>query len=116
MAGPVLRVAEVEKLTATTGNGCVSLTWRAPQRAQRTEVWRKERGIPQSRGDGQKLTALSLGSANDSHLRNGMTYGYRVVAMFAGPDGQPVYSDGVTVTAVPNEPPEPIKAVEVPKL
>lgn len=113
VCGPVLRVAEVSNLNTTSGDGSVSLTWHPPGKVGAIEVWRDAGAPPRRRGEGTRLTTVTSASAMDRGLTNGTFYGYRVVAVFGGTDGQPVYSEGVTVSVAPAAPPEPIKNLQV---
>lgn len=113
LVGPVLRVAEVEALRVMAGDHCVTLAWSPPRGAGAVEVWRKEGSIPQRRGEGTRLASVTSSSASDTNLTNGDCYGYRVVTVFRGADGKPVYSDGATATAVPTEFPQPVTDLAV---
>jgi hypothetical protein len=111
--GPVLRTAEVEALQEAAGDCCVSLKWKPPPRARQIEIWRKVGHPPRCRGEGTRLTGVTLHSASDTKLSNGVCYGYRVVAVFEGAAGQPVYSDGLPVTVTPTELPPPVTDLTV---
>jgi hypothetical protein len=108
LAGPVFRVADVTSLRALGLDRCVELTWEAPPNACRVEVWRKPLEPPGRRGDGALLPVVGNGTASDSGLVNGSTVGYRAVAVYRGPDGQPRYAPGATATATPVTLPKPV--------
>jgi hypothetical protein len=105
-SGPHLRIAEVDQLELTAGNGDVTLRWTAPPGALRVEIWRRQGAVPDRPGDGTSLTIAGT-SALDTGLTNGVLYGYRVVAVFTDPDrpGGEIATSGCTATATPVAPP-----------
>ncbi|MEI8372629.1 MAG: hypothetical protein WCJ35_07325 [Planctomycetota bacterium] len=107
--GPVLCTGEVARLLSEPDDGRIFLRWEPPSLATSIEVYRKEEAEPKCRGEGSRLTSVSSNSANDSSLANGKFYGYRVIAVFRGLDGNPVYSRGATIIAVPSKPADPVK-------
>jgi hypothetical protein len=113
IAGPIIHAADVEKLRAIAGDRRITLDWSAPSLARGVEVWRKPGGEPLRRGDGTRLPAVTHTSSADTKLANGKLYGYRVIAVFDGADGHPVYSDGATITATPAELPKPVTDLSV---
>jgi hypothetical protein len=113
VARPVVRVAEVAGLKASIGDAKVELRWKKPDRASSVEVWRQP-GEPPERGSGDRVNAVfGFEEAHDAGLKNGITYGYRVVALFPGPDGRPSASAGATVMATPQPPPKPVNDLKV---
>jgi hypothetical protein len=109
LAGPAVRVEDVHALRATAGDGSVVLDYRSPPRARAAEVWRQVGSEPPKRQAGARVPSASLTSATDTGLTNGVLHGYRVVAVFEGPDGQPLYSPGVTCSVLPVELPRPVR-------
>src|SRR5262249_25943505 len=82
-------------------------SWLPPAEAKGIEVWRQQ-GSPPARGEGALVDHVTLTDARDLGLYNGQRYGYRVVAVFDGPNGEPVYSAGVTCLVSPGDPPRPV--------
>jgi hypothetical protein len=113
LAGPVLRTVEVGALRATVSDSCISLEWATAAGARGVEVWRQLGVPPRLRGEGVRIVAVSAASATDAGLENGRVYGYRVVAVYTGPGGQPIFSDGVTCTARVVAPPKPVTDLHV---
>lgn len=112
-AGPVMRVADVQNLSAKPGDGVVNLSWTSPKRTVRFEVWRTEGKIPTHRRQGTKVQSVRNTGLTDENLKNGTTYGYLVVTLFQDEDGSLCASRGVSVTAIPEAPPEPLRDLTV---
>jgi hypothetical protein len=110
--GPQLRAAEVTELKTTPGDGSVSLEWQLPTGARAIEIWRNIAAVPR-RGEGTRLSGVSLRSAQDTGLKNGTSYGYRVVVVYEGADGRPLPSEGETCLATPVEPPKPVTDLRI---
>jgi hypothetical protein len=111
-ARPQVRVADVTGLKPTPGDGSVSLEWQLPTGGRTVEVWRNSGTVPR-RGEGTRLQGVSMRSAQDTGLKNGTTYGYRVVVVYEGADGRPLPSEGETCLVTPVEPPKPITDLRV---
>ena len=107
VAGPVVPTTDVTNLLARAGDQHVFLEWTLPPGAEEAEVWRVAQTEPRQRGEGQRV-ACSRSSAHDTRLANNTPYGYRVVAVFAGPDGKPRHAAGVTCLVTPVRPPPPV--------
>lgn len=107
VVGPVVRTAEISNLAPQAGDARAVLHWKAPPGVKSIEVWRKAHSEPLRRGDGTRVSC-TLESAVDQDLVNGTPYGYRIVSVFAGGDGQPLASQGVTCLVVPVTPPTPV--------
>lgn len=110
--GPVLRVADVQALRAVARDGSVHLEWQPPPRAAGIEVWRKAGSEPARRGDGTRVAAVTATSALDTGLHNGQLFGYRVVALFTGPEGSTHAAAGVTTTAMPEQLPSALTTLQ----
>ncbi len=89
---------EVRDLQCKSQLGRIELSWRPPAGATGIEVWRLE-NLPPARGQGVLLDSVTLTDARDRDVIHGQTYGYRVVCVFDGPRGEPIYSAGATATA-----------------
>ncbi len=112
VSGPLIRVAEVSKLQALGRDATVNLSWAAPPNVVGIEVWRQPGTPPARRGIGERLNVTLLDGAVDAGLKNGLEYGYLVVAVFRGLDGQPLYSRGATTSATPVALPRPVEDLQ----
>ena len=111
--GPLLRLAEVEELGVLGRDGSVELSWRLPAGAAGVEVWQMPDRPPAKRGQGHRLAVVQNAGAVDTGLSNDQIQGYRVVALFRGPNGQIIPSPGVTTTGVPIALPEVVTSLQV---
>ncbi len=107
--GPWLHTPDVADLEAMTGNGSVTLRWRAPKGCCRVEVYRHAGSEPKLRGEGVSLT-ITGDHAHDHALPNGVSVSYLVVAVYDDPThpGQEYATPGVRVSALPQAPPQPV--------
>jgi hypothetical protein len=108
LAGPVMRLAEVEALKLIPGDKCINLHWKISDKAQGVEVWRKLNILPTKSGDGQQITGVRRDGVMDTGLSNGVNYGYLVFTIFQNRQGHTLISKGVTCVVMPVEPPQPI--------
>lgn len=108
LAGPVMRLAEVEALKLIPGDKCINLHWKIPDKAQGVEVWRKPNTLPTKSGDGQRITGVRRDGVMDTGLSNGVSYGYLVLTIFQNRQGDTLVSKGATHVVMPVEPPQPI--------
>jgi hypothetical protein len=90
---------DVGSLTATPGDGQVSLTWFCPTDADcaGVQIVRKIGAYPTSRTDGTCVYSGTDTRTTDTGLTNGTTYYYRAFSY----DGVPNYSVGALASAVP---------------
>ncbi|MEI8372625.1 MAG: zinc ribbon domain-containing protein [Planctomycetota bacterium] len=110
----VVRLAEVGELTATSGENRISLNWRLPGGVQGIEVWRNSGDAPRARNEGASLHVPGVVSTCvDDKLKNGTLYGYRVITVFRGINGESLYSQGVTCEAIPSELPKVVNDLSV---
>jgi hypothetical protein len=107
-----VRPAEVEALEATPRNSGVTLVWQLPPNATGVEVYRQI-GDPPRRREGDLVVTSAGSSVMDQKLQNGVVYGYRVVAVFRGGDGKPLYSEGSVISAKPQMPLQPVNQLNV---
>lgn len=115
IAGPVMRVAEIDGLRITPADSCINLSWKTPNRARAIEVWRKEGAAPATPGDGRKLPGVRLDGVADAGLENGRLYGYLLITVFQDFRGENVLSSGITCQSMPVEPPQPVKDLAIKK-
>lgn len=95
-------VAEVTNLTAEAGAGTVQLSWRSPANVSRIVI-RRSLNPPHNHADGALVPWDGGTNAKDTKLHNGRLYHYLVCCAYL-PDGTTeVYSQGVRVSAVPEE-------------
>lgn len=113
-SGPHLRTAEVAEVVATAGDKEVVIAFEPPPGSLRVEVRGGDVAPPRRAGEGRRL-GVSGNIARDLGLTNGRRHGYRLVAVFADParPGGEIATLGVTVEAVPSEPPPPVSDLVV---
>ena len=88
--GPLMRMAEVEKLRAISQEGQINLSWKVPAKTK-IEVWKKEGSIPIRRGDGEKLSGVKHQEVVDTNLSTDQTYGYLILVQYEDDQGRPVF-------------------------
>ncbi|MER7755754.1 hypothetical protein [Kitasatospora sp. NPDC097643] len=101
---PVFHRPEVSGAGLRAGSGVVTARWSCPPEAESVQVTRDPGGVPVPAGrDGFTDTGLS----------NATAYGYRIRAVYRGPDGARAATAGLRLTAVPSAPPSPVGALTV---
>jgi len=116
VAGPVMRIADIEDLQVIPGDSCLNFSWKAPVRAREVEVWRKKSGVPLKPGDGQRLSGVRIDGFTDAGLINDMFYGYFITVIFQDEKGKKRLSPGMTCQSKPIRPPQPIKDMKIQKI
>ena len=112
VSAKVMTVADVSELKTLVDDGVVKLQWRNPPNAVGVKCVRKTGSEPKYLGDGDELSVKGGDQGLvDMGLKNGQCYGYMVVAIFMGPDGKPVPSNGVLCTATPAERPRQLDSL-----
>lgn len=108
-SGPHLLLVDPTDVVVEGGDSQVSLRWSRPPGCISVEVWR-ESGLPAAAGRGTRVV-VSADSAVDQGLKNGVSYGYLLVACFTDPkDGRSVVrSTGIGFTAIPVAPPPAVE-------
>lgn len=108
----VMTVTDVSGLKSTSDDGEVRLQWRNPPHLAGIKCVRKVGGEPRDMRDGEELAIRGVDQGLvDTGLKNRQVYGYRIFAVYRGPDGNPVVSDGVACTASPAERPKMLDAL-----
>ena len=115
IAGPVMRIAEIEDLKVIPNDSSLNLMWKAPAMARGVEVWFKEGNIPIKRGDGKKLIGVRTDGIIHSNLKNDHLYAYLIISIFQAMDGQSRFSQGATIQSIPVMPPQPIMDLSINK-
>ena len=105
-SAPVDIKADVFDLKAVTGDGVVELKWQEPKNVNRVVIRRRMSDTPQDHTDGEFITAVGPGHAQDKNVRNGSMYHYLVCCVYKPDKKGDVFSDGVAISAVPDRPPE----------
>lgn len=108
VAGPVMRIADVDDIEVEAECGKVILSWTTSTKTREVEVWRKEGEVPLKRGDGIKLKDVSLFGVEDTGLSNGSNYGYRIISIYRDVRDNEIASEGITCFGRPILPPEVI--------
>lgn len=112
VAPPVDILADVRKLSATTGDQTVNLTWQQPPNVNFIIVTRKEDREPSNFEDGERFNVATRGHFNDTNVRNDQLYYYRVFCVYK-PGKKRKMTNGVTVHAQPAKPPTAVKDFRV---
>lgn len=102
-AGPVTILGEVSEVRVEAIKGEVQVTWRPPRGSTSVRAVRKAGVPPRGPEDGTRVETLRDGLV-DRGLDDDKVYHYGVYAVYEGPDGRPVASRGVVVSAMPHAP------------
>jgi len=113
VAGPVMRISEIENLTVTPGDGTIALQWKAPGNVSQIKVLVKPGACPAGKQDGQVLQGVRRDGVVASGLTNGRDFGFLVLAGYRDEKGNTVFSIGTTCLSSPNAPPEPVRDLSV---
>ncbi len=106
---PVFVAREVEGLTAIDHDGSVDVRWRHP--AGVGEVW-VERTRSDVAGEPAQRLRGGVGGLVDTSVANGGTYRYRVFVEYRTPQGNPLRTDGRSVTGQPFAMPAPLRGLQ----
>lgn len=101
---PVLVVGEITNLVKQVSNQQINLQWNPPENAVEIRVIRNQK-LPTHANDGEVVEVLNKSYLIDRNLQNGITYHYGIYAIFNDHQGKSVVSQGVFITAIPEEPP-----------
>lgn len=109
VVGPLLLMSEVIGPQLTAADREVTLRWQKPPGCLRVDVWRTTGGPPGRAGEGMRLQTLG-DTLHDSGLRNGESYGYRLVAVYRDParPNQELFTSGVALVGTPAPPLVPV--------
>lgn len=109
---PIMLIDEVKNLVARTGNKQVNLGWQPPDNISQVEVYRstKPSNSPKT---GERIELLDKTQGIDRNLENGQKYYYTIYCLFKEHTGKLVSSHGVSVEAIPEEPPEHINELKI---
>jgi hypothetical protein len=110
---PVVLVPEVAELRLVADPSSVTGSWRAHPRTRQVMVTRRELQPPRSPDDGQPVQPVTLMGFVDSQVRTGVTYHYRVSAVYVTPEGQRYVSSGMVASATPELPAAAVTDLEV---
>lgn len=110
---PVMVIDDVENLSAQVLNHQVSLSWKNPPNVHEVIVVRSEKKYPTSNTDGIPITILDSNQAIDNKVQSEKEYFYTVFCQFKNISGQLILSQGKSIKAIPQTPPEPIREVKI---
>jgi hypothetical protein len=99
--GPVIILPEVEDLRLIADAGSVTGSWRLHPRATRAAVTRASAGPPGSKPAYPPVRSVTPVGFSDTDVRSGVTYQYRVAAVYLAPDSSEHLSPGLVRSATP---------------
>ena len=102
---PVDIIAEVLDLKAVTANSTIELTWTSPENVTNIIIRRNKDYFPVNYNDGAKVVLQNINNAKDDNVTNGQQYFYRVICVYRFGSTEK-YSEGVTISATPDQEPE----------
>jgi len=107
----IIRTVPVSRPQALGEDGRIRLIWQAPNKTEQIIIVRKKGSIPKDIKDGDPLpTGSALNGYVDNNLLNNLTYGYWLVPVFKGINGETLLGSPKTVMGTPRElPPAPGK-------
>ena len=109
----VLVSSEVTDLAVEAGDAVVSASWTVNARNARVRVYRGEDQAPAHGAQGTEILLAGPQRFVDKDVRNGRLYYYRICIEYPKPNGQPVLTPGLVVSARPEQPPALIKALSI---
>jgi Double zinc ribbon len=110
---PVQILDEVSEVMPRVDNRRVTLTWKAPRNVHGVIVQRSDRAYPKTLNDGDRITVVGSEQAVDAGVVNDRRYYYTIFSQFKGPDGNLLTTPGARLEAIPQEPPEPIRELQI---
>jgi hypothetical protein len=113
LADPIVLVPEIAELRLVADAQSVTGSWRAHPRTQQVMVTRRELQPPRTLDDGELVRSVTLLGFVDSRVQTGVTYYYRVSAVYASPEGRRYVSSGVIASATPAPPATAVTDLEV---
>jgi hypothetical protein len=108
----ILLIEEVSNVITQVSNKQVTISWQAPQYAQDILVFRTTQPQINAR-NGQQIQVISQSKSIDVDLENAKTYYYTIYALFRDHDAKNIYSQGVSIQAIPEEPPSIIENLQI---
>lgn len=110
---PVQILDDVSQVMPRVDNRRVTLTWKAPRNVDSVIVQRSDSAYPKSLSDGERITVVGNEQAIDAGVANDRRYYYTIFSQFKGPDGNLLFTAGVHLQAIPQEPPEPVRELQI---
>lgn len=109
---PVILVGDVTNVVARAADGQVSLGWQPPENVSEIQVYRATQHLNNPKS-GDRVEVIGKTQAVDRNLENGRKYYYTIYCLFKDHTGKFVNSEGVSVEAVPEEPPARISELKI---
>lgn len=107
VCGPVACWPDVSGVQLRPEDRVITAAWTCPAQARSVEVVR-------AGPDGEDVrVAARPDGFTDGGLTNGTTYRYRIRVVYHTDEGRPVHTGGVSLTATPLGPPEPVTDLEI---
>lgn len=97
------------KLSISSGDGKLTLSWKTVPSAVGCVIIRKKGGTPRDESDGARIKAdAKTGAYTDNGLENEQVYGYLFALAFKDTNGEETLSSFTSITGVPLCPPPPL--------
>ncbi|MDV2998281.1 MAG: hypothetical protein N4J56_007986 [Chroococcidiopsis sp. SAG 2025] len=109
---PVLLIDDVFKVIAQARNKEVSISWQPPNNVSQIHIYRTTERLSDPT-KGKRIEVISTSQVVDRNLENGKKYYYTIYSLFKSYKGKLVSSKGVSVEVIPEEPPSPIKELQL---
>ncbi|WP_329561471.1 hypothetical protein [Kitasatospora sp. NBC_01266] len=111
VGGPCLVAPEVSGLDLTPGRRLVVVAWQAPRGAAAVRVWRRAEPGPGGSEQPVRVSCERAGFVDEGLAPGG--YVYTVRCGYSSPDGQRVWSDGVSARVLVEEWPDALEALAI---
>ncbi|MBO3459015.1 zinc ribbon domain-containing protein [Aetokthonos hydrillicola Thurmond2011] len=109
---PVLITEDVANVVTQIADKQITLTWEVPQYASDVLVFSSTEHQP-SLNNGHRVQVINKSRIVEQNLQNGKVYYYTIYTLFKNDEDKPVYSQGVSVLAIPEEPPSVIENLQI---
>jgi len=106
-ASAAVNLFEISNLSITAGDTTLQLGWDSLPTGATADIYRKS-----DKGKDEKLSSTTLTSFLDSGLRNDSLYRYHVKLVYSI-GGITKETQGITVSATPTKPPEPVESLKI---
>ena len=109
---PVFLIGEVSNAVAQAKNQEAHISWQPPDNVSVIQIYRSTKPLDNPK-QGKSLEVIGKSQLADRNLENGQKYYYTIYSVFQDYNGNLVTSSGVTVEAIPVDPPKPIDKLTI---